>query len=83
MPIIKFDLSETWTTFILSHILFMYTIWQFALCTVISISEWNKIIKTSPKTLQWKGVHLQNLSHNISNIPKSQSLKEPTFTHNL
>ena len=83
MPIIKFDLPETWTTFVLSHILFIHTIWQFALCIVTSISEWNKITKTSSQTLQWKGVYLQNLSHNISNIPKSQSLKEPTFTHHL
>ena len=58
----------------------MHTIWQFALHTVTSISEWNKITKASPKTLQWNGVHLQNLSHNISNMPKSQSLKEPIFT---
>ena len=83
MPIIKFDLPETWTTFVLNHILFIHTIWQFALCTVTSISEWNKITTTSSQTLQWKGVYLQNLSHNISNIPKSQSLKEPTFTHHL
>ena len=83
MPIIKFDLPETWTTFVLNHILFIHTIWQFALCTVTSISEWNKITTTSSQTLQWKGVYLQNLSHNISNIPKSQSLKKPTFTHHL
>ena len=82
MLIIKFDVPETWP-FVLSHILFIHTIWQFALCTITSISKWNKIAKTSPKTLQWKGVHLQNLSHNISNIPKSQSLKELTFTHHL